>query len=230
MPDQADRQPTIAPDSAKVLKIPGVKMSVSVGKDVVVRLPDADRSYRGRVVGYDPYEYIIVGVRLPNTVRQQLAAGGQVILKYLHKGTVYGFRTYAVNAVRSPASLIFIQYPGVIEKIELRRQPRCEVNLDGVLHTNNGPHECLVINLSSTGCKVSARATAKDAVVGTQVDETVVVAFALGEEERLKIPMAVRNIKRRKGILTLGGMFLDLMDKEEAAIEHYLEKVSRLTL
>ncbi|MBG0790521.1 MAG: flagellar brake protein [Desulfovibrionaceae bacterium] len=230
MSDTNEKQPAIAPEGAKVKKIPGVKASVAVGREVVVRVPDVDQSYRGRVVGYDPYNYIIINVRLSSKIRSELSGGGQVILKYLHKGTVYGFRAYVIDAIRTPAPLLFIEYPSVIEKIELRRQTRCEVSLDGMLHTNDGPHECLVINLSATGCKVSARATAKDPISATGVDDTVVVAFNLGEEGALKLPMAVRNIKREKGIITLGGMFLDMLDKEEKAIGEYLEKVQRLTL
>jgi c-di-GMP-binding flagellar brake protein YcgR len=223
------KQPAIAPSNATVSKIPGIKMSVAVGKEVVVRVPDVPHSYRGRVVGFDPYEYIIVSVRLPSKIRRELAGGGQVVLKYIHKGTVYGFRAHTLDAIRTPAPLVFIEYPGVIEKIELRRETRREVNIDGELHADNAAHECLVVNLSTTGCKISARATAKDPLTATRVDDTMVVSFNLGAEGVLKLPLAVRNIKRERGILTLGTMFLDLNSKEEEAIGKHLEKVKRLT-
>ena len=167
MSDNAARQHVIAPtENAKVSKIPGVKMRVDIGKNVVVRIPDVESSYRGRIVGYDPYEYIVLSVRLPSRVRQAISQRGQIILKYLHKGTVYGFRTYVIDAIRRPAPLVFIEYPSIIEKIELRRQTRCEVNIDGSLHTRTGEHECLVMNISTTGCKISARAAAKDPPCG----------------------------------------------------------------
>lgn len=228
MPDN-DKHSAIAPADAKVSKIPGVKASVAVGREVVIRVPGVAQSYHGRVVGYDPYEYIILSVRLPSAVRNDLADGGQLILKYIHKGTVYGFRTYAMDAIRTPAPLVFVEYPGSIEKIELRREARCEVNVDGELHTAAGPHECLVVNLSTTGCKISARARARDALSATRVDDTMVVSFTLGPEGALKVPLAVRNVKREHGIITLGAMFLDLNDKEEETIAGHLEKVRRLT-
>jgi c-di-GMP-binding flagellar brake protein YcgR len=229
MPDNDAKQPAIAPSNATVAKIPGVKMSVAVGKEVVVRVPNVQQSYRGRVVGFDPYEYIIVSVRLPSKIRRELASGGQIVLKYIHKGTVYGFRAHVLDAILTPAPLIFIEYPSVIEKIELRREARSEVNIDAELHTNTAVHECLVVNLSTTGCKISARAVAKDPITATRVDDTMVVAFSLGPEEALKLPLAVRNIKRERGILTLGTMFLDLNSEEEDAISKHLEKVKRLT-
>lgn len=229
MSDNDAKQPAIAPSNAHITKIPGIKMSVSVGKEVVVRVPGVPHSYRGRVVGFDPCEYIIVSIRLPSKVRRELAGGGQVVLKYIHRGTVYGFRTHAMNAIRTPAPLVFVEYPSVIEKIELRRETRSEVKIDGELHANNIAHECLVVNLSTTGCKISARATTKDPLSATRVDDTMVVAFSLGAEGLLKLPLAVRNIKRERGILTLGAMFLDLNSNEEKAIGKHLEKVRRLT-
>lgn len=229
MPNNGTKQPTIAPADSKVSKVPGVKISVDVGKDVVVRIPGETQSYRGRVVGYDPYEYIIISVRLPARTSRTLADGGQIILKYLHRGTVYGFKTYSLGATRSPAPLVFVEYPNIIEKIELRRESRREVNIDGELYTQEGRHECLIVNLSTTGCKISARATARDPLAMTRVDDTMTVAFNLGPGEVFKMPLAVRNIERAKGIISLGAMFLDLSSDEEIAIGEHLEKVERLT-
>lgn len=229
MPDKkTDNHPSVAPAGTKVITIPGVKLSVSIGKDVVVRQPDAEHSYKGRVVGYNPYEYIIVSVRLPGKIREELVSGGPIILKYIHRGTVYGFKTFALTTVSSPALLI-IEYPRAIEKIELRRETRQEVNLDAVLHGNEGESECLVINMSTTGCKISARAGTKDPLYSIKKDETMVISLSLGHEGALKLPIVARNIKRERGIITIGAMFLDIFKKEEDIIAKYLERVRRLT-
>jgi hypothetical protein len=39
----------------------------------------------------------------------------------------------------------------------------------------------------------------------------------------------VRNIRREKGLHTIGAMFLDLNDTEEERIGKYLERMRRLT-
>ena len=57
----------------------------------------------------------------------------------------------------------------------------------------------------------------------------MLVTFSLGTEGVFKLPLAVRNVKKEKGIITLGTMFLDLSQDEEKAIEVHLEKMMRLT-
>jgi len=233
MPTQAKplntNQPTMAPSGSKVTKIPGVQLKISMGKDVVIRIPEVEQSYRGRIVGYDPYNFIIASVRLPSSVRKKLTFGGQLILKYIHKGTIYGFRTAVHNAISSPASLIFFDYPDTIEKIDLRRASRHKCSIDGKLHTTEDDYECMVVNVSETGCKISARAGTRDMLKATKVDDTMVVSMSLGTHGMLKLPIAVRNISLEKGIIYMGSMYLDIHKSEEKLIQKYLDKIQRLT-
>lgn len=222
-------QPTVAPEGSKITKIPGVKLEISLGKDVVVRVPDVEQAYRGKIVGYDPYDYIIASVRLPSAVRKKLSYGGDLILKYIHKGTVYGFKAAVHNAISSPTSLIFFDYPEVIEKIALRRAERDKCNIDGMLHTIEGDFECMIVNVSETGCKISARAGTRDMLKTTKVDDTMVVSMSLGTYGMLKIPIAVRNISLQKGIIYMGSMFLDIRPGEVELIKQYQDKIQRLT-
>ena len=222
--------PTIAPEGTKVIKVPGVQLDIPLGKEVVIRIPGLEASYRGRVVGYDPYDYIIAAVRLPAKVRKDLAFGGELILKYVHRGAVYGFRAMVHNAIASPASLIFFDYPDVIEKIGLRRTSRLDCNIDGKLQTLDKKCECLVVNVSETGCKLSARAGTRDPLRNTRTDETMVVSMTLGNFGKLKLPIGVRNVSLGKGIITIGAMFLDINKDETEMINKYLEKIERFTL
>jgi c-di-GMP-binding flagellar brake protein YcgR len=219
----------IAPAETKVLMMPGVQLRVSPGKDVVIRIPGAAHSYRGRIVGFDPYDYLIASVRLPGRVREQLALGGQIIVKYIHQGTVYGFKTTAFNTVTSPTSLIFFAYPSVIEKVELRRDTRTRCNIDGRLLAEDAEYECLIVNISATGCKATVRAGTRDPIARLEVGDTLVSIVNLGAEGTLKLPIVVRNIRREQGLHTIGAMFLDLNDVEAERIGKYLERMRRLT-
>lgn len=231
MPDKADKETnnTIAPPATKVLKMPGVQLRVALGKDVVIRVPGAEQPYQGRIVGFDPYEYLIASVRLPGSIRQQLSLGGELIVKYIHQGTVYGFKTTTYKTVTSPTSLVIFAYPSVIEKVELRRDARTRCNLDGKIQAENGEYECMVVNISATGCKASVRARARDPLARLEVGDTLVVCVNLDAKGPLKLPIVVRNIQREHGLCTLGTMFLDLNESEEERIGIYLERMRRLT-
>lgn len=217
------------PEDAKVTRIPGVQLDVAPGKEVVIRIPGRDQSYRGTIVGLDPYDFIIVKVRLPSAIRKELKFGGNVIVKYVHQGTIYGFRAMVHNAISSPAQLLFFDYPDVIEKLTLRRSSRTNCNIDGMLHTSDDEVECMIINVSKTGCKISARAGSRDMLQKTKVDDALIVAMNLGNFGVLKVAIAVKNISLEKGIISLGCLFLDITKDEMRTVQQYLDKINRLT-
>lgn len=219
--DNKDRQ------RGKVSKVPGVQLDIPLGKEVVVRVPGLDQSYRGKMVGSDPYDYIIASVRLPSAVRKKLAMGGQVVVKYVSKGNVYGFRSNTLNAITTPSSLLFIAYPDVIEKITLRETSRMECNIDGVLESIDDKHDCIVVNVSESGCRISARAGTRDPLTQTKVGETMAISMTLGNFGTIKTPVAIRNTEIEKGIITMGAMFLDIQQEEVAIIRQYLDKLER---
>ncbi|WP_243544055.1 flagellar brake protein [Pseudodesulfovibrio tunisiensis] len=216
-------------NKTRITKIPGIKLEVSPGRDVIVHVPGTDQNYRGTIVGNDPYEFAIAKVRIPSKVRKQLSFGSAVVLRYIHKGTVYGFRTAMLNFITSPTPLLFFSYPDVIEKIDLRQSSRVRCNIDATLHAVDGDVECIVINVSETGCKIATRDDRRGPLRDMEPDSKYIVSMNLGDMGKLKLPIAVKNIKSRKGILNLGTMFLDSKPEEMDQINRYLEKIQRLT-
>ncbi|CCH49178.1 flagellar brake domain-containing protein [Pseudodesulfovibrio piezophilus] len=217
------------PEDAKVTRIPGVQLDVKVGKEVIIRIPGIEQSYRGKIVGLDPYDFIIAKVRLPSNVRQDISFGGEIVVKFVHHGTIYGFKAVVINTITSPTPLVFFEYPEIIEKLPLRRTSRENCAIDGVLHTTESEVECMVINVSETGCRISARAATRDRLSQTQVDDALIVAMDLGKFGELKVAVGVKNLSHEKGILTLGCMFLDITKAEMEMVRGYLEKRARLT-
>ena len=212
----------------RIRKAAGFQLDISPGKDVAVLVPGSSSGYRGRIVGYSPYEYIIAQVRLPAAVRRDLTFGGQIVLKYVQKGTVYGFRAGVLNSVTAPAPLLILEYPDSIEKIELRRNSRHRCQIDGLLHAPDRERDCLVVNVSEAGCKLSTRTDARDTLRQTKVDDVMAVSMNLGTSGVLKIPISVRSLNFEEGIVTIGSMFVDIRREEVEMVQGYLEKITRL--
>lgn len=214
---------------AKVTKVPGVQMDIPLAKELVVRVPGPDQSYRGKMVGVDPYNYAVASVRLPSAIRKKLKFGGQIIVKYVHQGNVFGLRTNVLNVISNPAPLVFFEFPDIIEKIALRQSSRMVCNIDGILETIDDKFDCMVVNVSESGCRISARAGARDSLAKTAVGETMVISMTLGHLGTIKTPITIRNRSIEKGIISMGAMFLDINKDEIAIINKYLEKLERLT-
>lgn len=231
-PDTANaekKQTREAQKRAKVSKVPGVQMDIPLGKELVIRIPRTEQSYRGKMVGVDPYDYGIASVRLPAVLRKKLKFGGQVIIKYVHQGNVFGFRTNVLNVVSTPAALLFFEFPDIIEKIALRNSSRMMCNIDGIIETIEDKFECMVVNVSESGCRISARAGSRDPLTKTKVGETMVVSMTLGHFGTVKTPIAIRNVSIEKGIINMGAMFLDINKEEVTIIQKYLDKIERFT-
>lgn len=227
--DIEKRPPPRGQGASKIVKIAGMQLEIPIGKDVVVRIPALNQTYKGKIVGCHPYDYVIVQVRMPSKVRQELTFSGQLVLKFVHKGSVYGFRASVMNAISSPTSLVFFEYPEVAERIALRRTSRTKCNIEARLETLDSEYDCMVMNVSETGCKISVRAGTRDDIRKTRVGEAMIVSMTLGQNGPLKLPFAVRNISQEQGILSMGAQFLDITADEVKAINSYLDKIRTYT-
>ncbi|GAB7022080.1 flagellar brake protein [Salidesulfovibrio brasiliensis] len=214
--------------NGQITKMPGVNLEVALGADIVVKFPGVPQGYRGRIVGFDPYEYIASNVRLPSSVRQSLSYKGSVVIKYVHEGTVYGFESVVLNHITRPAPLLFFDYPDTIEKLDLRKSSRTNCNIDGTLHTSEADYDCLVVNASETGCRLSVAVKSRDALTRAQVDDDMVVSLALGNLGNLKLPIVIRNIETSHGVILLGCMFTDINEEEQQLITAYVERIAKL--
>lgn len=215
--------------NGQITKMPGVNLEVALGADLVVKFPGRPQGYRGKIIGFDPYDYLAANVRLPSAVRKALTYKGTVVIKYVHEGTVYGFESVVLNHITRPAPLLFFEYPDTIEKLDLRKSSRTNCNIDGTLHSTDGDYDCLVVNASETGCRLSVAVKSRDPLTMTQVDDDMVVSFALGSLGSLKLPICVKNIETSGGVMLLGCMFVDIQEDEQQRITAYVERIAKLT-
>ena len=217
-------------DPVKVTRVPGVNLEISLGEELILRLSDAENDIKGRVVGLEPYEYIIAKAHIPADTRESLRLGGRIVVKYILDGTVYGFRTDVLNVVSRPTSLIFFAAPNTVEKLELRKNKRYDCRIESTLHTKDTDTDALVVNISRDGCMISTRCNARDSLRDTLVDDTMVVSMSLGSFGTIKLPLVVKNVTFKQGIVTFGCMYLNIQPDEIQTIENYLEKLDRLSL
>lgn len=228
-PGKEQDAPVAAVDN-KIAKLAGVNLEVALGSDLVVMFPGTPTGYRGKIVGFSAYDYIVAALRLPKAVRDALTYKGEIVVKYLHEGTVYGFRCEVLNHITRPAHLLFFTYPDSLEKLDLRKSSRTSCNIDGTIYTMEGKgYDCLVLNVSETGCKVAVGVNARDQLNSLEKGEDMVVTMQLGNFGSVKLPVSIKNITKEKGNIHFGCMFLDINDEEQEQISQYVEKIERLS-
>lgn len=224
--DGDNRNRPFAP-SQKVSRLAGANLTLELDSRVRATLGCSGRRLEARVVGLDPYAYIILRVRLAGQETARLSLDDRITVQYVHEGSVYGFRSCVSNHIRTPAQLLFVEYPDSLEKLDLRREERVNCSLQASIFGAYGEHKCMVQDLTTGGCRISVRTKANYSIRRISVDEELSLLMDLGEFGRVKTPVSIRNVNCERGVLYLGTMFTDLSDNERDKISFFVDELSQ---
>lgn len=135
--------------------------------------------------------------------------GEQVVVRYLHEGTVVGFRSYVLNMVKEPERLLFIAYPNEVQEYALRRANRIKCTLPCQLFVQGEQHAAVVADLSETGCQcVVRRLPERDLGSGEALQDEMVEIEAPGlDGGLLQLQGVVRRVVADAQFIRLGIQF-----------------------
>lgn len=212
-------------EGRRVERLPGVHLSLKLGGPVVLQVPQPAGKYAGTVVGFETFAYLIVQARIPQEVLAQLPINTRLVAQHTASGRIFGFRTHLLNRVSTPAPLLFLSFPETVERIALRSNIRVDVNLLGAIQGKYGEHPVMVLDLTPTGCKLSAKVDLKSPLREVQNGDRLVLTCQLAEGAPLVLPLDVRRVALEKGLLYLGGQFADLTSENAVAVATYIDRL-----
>lgn len=132
-------------------------LKLSAGLEVMVQLEGLPQRLKTSVMGVEKDQYLIL--KTPNVAgfSQYLHAGVKMKISYLADGNVYGFQAIVLNPIQVQRKLIFLFYPGRVERVELRQDPRIDCYLPGLLTARETTAKGFVTNISPGGCRFAGR-------------------------------------------------------------------------
>lgn len=216
-----------AGNGKQVERLPGAHLQVDLGSALALRINGVEQRYEGKVVGLEPYSYIIVQSRLPQEVQSRLGMNPGVVVQLHTEGALYGFRTDVVNRVASPAPILFLSFPASVERVVLRRDERLSVSLPANIHGVYGNHEVVVIDLTPSGCRMSAKIDLKSPLRTAKSGDRVIMTCDLGRGQVLTAPLVLRRLEENRGKLNIGAQFVDLTEETAKLVEGYVQKMQR---
>lgn len=216
-------------DSQRVERLPGTHLDLELGSTLAIKLPPGEQKYDGRLVGMEPFSYLIVQARLPQDAVARLSSNPNLVAQHLASGAVYGFRSVVVNRVTTPAPLLFLAFPDSVERLVLRRNERVSVSIQGTLHGHYGDHEVMLTDLAPSGCQISAATDMRSRLREAKVGEDLVLSCDLGRGQTLMTPVRLRRKREAKGLLNLGCQFVEPSEETDAMIKGYVQNVLRFT-
>ena len=204
-----------------------IKIPIDIGTKLHIEIEHISFPVTSIFVGMKKEEYVIITPPSHlNSIKEKLYDGNIMIVKYLHKGTVYAFQTSLIGTVNQPVKLILLKFPRVIQKHELRSFKRNQCLLPARIVGSSGQRSIVMKDLNIKGCRCIMTVSPEEKA-GVQLgDEVKVLCKFPGIEAELPVAGTIRNIQRRSQELTVGIEFSDVSDTFRQAMANYVFIVS----
>ncbi len=129
-------------------------LEIALDAEVSVQLRGGNR-IPTRLLGKLAAQYLVLRGNRGSLDGIKLDYGESVIVRYLHEGVVYAFRSFVLHMALKPEKLIFLAYPQAgLQRHSLRQAQRLACTLPCRINLDEEPRLGLLVDLSATGCQV----------------------------------------------------------------------------
>ena len=152
------------------------------------------------------------------SVQSKLYAGNQMVVKYLHGGSVYAFQTSVIEMITDPIRALALEYPKVVQHRELRNNKRRPVVIPGRVEAKKSEFPIIVNDISKKGCQFRHQ----DRIPLREGDLLRIYCKFPGFSEETGAMACVRNVRREGGTLSIGAEFQDTTQEFLMPLMHFL--------
>jgi len=196
-----------------------------------VQIQDYPNRLKSYLVGREEGRYLIL--KMPSVIgnpEEIFAKGKELTVRYVHQGSVFGFRAPIMLTILDCFNVIFIHFPKAIEDYNLRTHKRFECSLPARLevitrHQNRQLRfKGIIGDISKGGCKATITMQELEWVKEPlKIQSVIEIYLALpGIEGELFLQGAVRSMTQDDKGLALGVQFVDLSGKSQTQLNKFL--------
>jgi len=142
---------------------------------IEIRVGTTQMKVKSQLVGYISQEYVIIKTPRINGMLANYGTAKTVVVRYMMRGSVYGFQANVLRALGPPFFITFLSYPESIEEVSLRRSPRVDMVIP-FDRTGGDPLRESIINLSATGALLKMKEVFK-------LEDQIAISFVLPNSE-----------------------------------------------
>ncbi len=184
------------------------------------------------MVGMLQDKYLIVTTPSPfQIIQDTINSGERIVVKYIHMGKLFMFKTTLLKAIDDPHHLLFLSYPSVVHHHEFRRSQRTTVFVPCTLQLSEGAkHRGALLDMSSNGGLFQISTKGNQTLHDVELDDQVQLRCLLpGFNDEQDISGFVRNIQKDHTETRIGIEFMELQHSVLEKIEDYLSAVNMLS-
>jgi c-di-GMP-binding flagellar brake protein YcgR len=173
------------------------------------------------VLGWDAGAFLLTRAIRGRSKEPQLKSRDVCKVRFLREGVAYGFEAVVLSVQFLPAPIMFLRYPEHVERVELRRAPRCKVGMPVKLSDQAGAESpgAVMDDLSEGGCLLRVPVQPDRAL---SVDAVYTVSFVI-VEKTFSITCKVRKLDRRGEEWSIGLAFTDLPEADRDALSRLIK-------
>ena len=183
------------------------------------------------LVGREEGRYLIL--KIPSVIgnpEEIFVKDKELTVRYVHQGSVFGFRTPVMLTVIDDFKVVFVKFPKIIEDYNLRTHKRFECSLPARLevitrHQNRQLRfKGIIGDISKGGCKATISLQELEWVKEPlKIQSVIEIYLALpGIEGELFLQGAVRSMMQDDKGLALGVQFVDLSGRSQTQLNKFL--------
>ena len=209
----------------------GKRIPLEIGSRIKLEFPHLDSLFESVMVGMLQENYLIVTNPQPFSDMEDLVGGERrVIIKYVHKGRVWMFKSQLLKATESPSQLLFFEYPGAIHYHELRKTKRTSIFIPSTFHVNDEPARYgTLVDLSTSGGLCQIKHKSINPLPKVDINTSILLRCLLpGIKEEQQINGRVRNMQIDPDETRIGIEFINLQPHLADTIGQYLYSIESL--
>ncbi len=206
----------------------GKRIAIEVGTELQLEIDGVAPRVRSELIGMEPGSYFIVKTPTLSQlggIGMKLYAGNRVVVRYVYRGSAYGFETTILDSIATPVRLLFLTCPKVVVERNIRSDRRIDTALPAKIGTGDQAREGTVTDISAKGCHFRARVPKGTSATAfaDELNKEVILAIQLpGVQGELNIKGKTKNIRKDGDYADAGIEFLDPDEKIKTSIEAYI--------
>jgi c-di-GMP-binding flagellar brake protein YcgR len=187
----------------------GTRISVEIGTPVKVELEDIEIPMQSSIVGLENDKYIIIKAPEPfKRIKHKLYTGNEMIVRYISGGTVYAFQTKVMETILKPIPLLFIEYPRIIQRHDLREQKRTNCHMPTRIIVGETENIGCIVDMAKFGCRCIVQASKNSKLIKYDLENQITMKSIFpGSKDIVCISGVIKNVKRTKAEYDLGILF-----------------------
>lgn len=214
----------------------GRRILIELGSQLQIEIEGVAFRFKSVLVGMESDEYLIIKTPMVpsdapfSSIKQKLFQGTQIIVRYIYKGTVFGFQSKLIESISTPVRLLFVEYPKIVENYDLRSQERTDCFLPAKIKIMDKEEHGAILDISEKGCRCLIKALKDEKLPSAQIDEQVTLTCqfpGIGAEQ--VVLGNVKNISRDKQEMILGIAFHEIAARVKDIIDQYLSNIKQFS-